>query len=264
MNELIKINNWTLTKIDETTEPMIADLELATRLGYAKPANIRQLIKRMVDAKQLGERCCTVQQRPESGGKEFDVYYLTETQSLKVIARSKTDVADKILDEVIAVYMAYRRGLLSPVVAPSLTLSEQRTAIMAALQRQSSAGSLEAAALWLKYEGGHKPAEQPPQAKQEELPLIPHKAPGRVFRDANLMRYINGVSEYNESFMVAMTSLYQAYLSAHAADTLRYQGDKPVGELYFEDWVLCTFPCRLINGDVQIVGRALKRVPAGK
>jgi hypothetical protein len=262
MNELIKINNWTLTKTDESTEPMIADLELATRLGYANPVNVRKLIKRMIDANQLGSS--TVSTVETVRGQVATTYFLTETQSLKVIARSKTDVADKILDEVIAVYMAYRRGLLSPVAAPSLTLSEQRTAIMAALQRQSSAGSLEAAALWLKYEGGQKPAEQLTQAKQEELPLIPHKAPGRVFRDANLMRYINGVSEYNESFMVAMTSLYQAYLSAHAADTLRYQGDKPVGELYFEDWVLCTFPCRLINGDVQIVGRALKRVPAGK
>jgi hypothetical protein len=113
-NEIIKINDWTLTKIDESAEPMIADLDLATRLGYKRPTDIRKIIKRMVEAGQLGERCATVAYHQEVGGQEVTAYYLTESQSLKVIARSKTDAADKILDEVIAVYLAYRRGQLTP------------------------------------------------------------------------------------------------------------------------------------------------------
>lgn len=111
-NEIIKINDWTLTKIDETTEPMIADLELATRLGYKQPVTIKKIIKRMADAGQLGV-LATVG-NGETGARAGFSYYLTESQSLKVIARSKTDVADKILDEVIAVYLAYRRGQLTP------------------------------------------------------------------------------------------------------------------------------------------------------
>jgi len=40
-------------------------------------------------------------------------YWLTERQALKVIAKSETEVADQILDEVIAVFVAYRRGQLA-------------------------------------------------------------------------------------------------------------------------------------------------------
>jgi len=35
--ETIKINEWTLTKINDSSEPMIPDLELATRLVLIWP-----------------------------------------------------------------------------------------------------------------------------------------------------------------------------------------------------------------------------------
>jgi hypothetical protein len=44
-------------------------------------------------------------------------YWLTEAQALKVVSKSETDKADALLDEVIAVYMAVRRGMV-PRAAP--------------------------------------------------------------------------------------------------------------------------------------------------
>lgn len=106
----IQINEWTLTKQEDKSEPLIQDLELATKLGYASPVTIKKLIKRMVDAGQLG--VVSTVGNGEVGGRAGLNYFLDERQSLKIIARSKTDVADKILDEVIEVYLAYRRGQL--------------------------------------------------------------------------------------------------------------------------------------------------------
>jgi hypothetical protein len=45
--------------------------------------------------------------------KHATTYWLTEVQALKVIAKSETATADAILDEVIAVFVAWRRGELA-------------------------------------------------------------------------------------------------------------------------------------------------------
>jgi len=117
--DIIKVNGWTLTQEGEG-EPLIQDLELATRLGYERPETIRKLIARMTEAGQLGGTHSTVEQLPGRGRRPTKVYHLTEAQSLKVIARSKTSAADKILDEVIAVYIQWRRGqLAAPAPVPS-------------------------------------------------------------------------------------------------------------------------------------------------
>jgi len=117
--DIVKVNGWTLTQEGEG-EPLIQDLELATRLGYARPGNIRGLIRRMEEAGQLTGVYFTAKQTSTKGGRPSEEYHLTEAQSLKVIARSKTDAADKILDEVIGVYIQWRRGqLASPAPAPS-------------------------------------------------------------------------------------------------------------------------------------------------
>lgn len=51
-------------------------------------------------------------------------YWLTEAQALKVIAKSDTAIADTILDEVIGVFIAVRRGMLAaPQQVPVLSTS---------------------------------------------------------------------------------------------------------------------------------------------
>lgn len=150
MSEIIKINDWTLVKNEDKPEPLIQDLELAGKLGYASPVTIKKLIKRMIDAEQLGP--VSTVGNGEVGGRAGLNYFLDERQALKIIARSKTDIADKILDEVIAVYLAYRKGLLpAPATNPAdvrsmalLKLSEavqekQEWAIRLALELQPSA-----------------------------------------------------------------------------------------------------------------------------
>ena len=123
MNEIIKIHDWTLTKTEGADEPLVPDMEIAAKLGYKRPGNIRKLITRMVNAGQL-DRCSTVEHRPENGGRAVEAYLLTEQQALKVIARSETQVADKILDEVIAVYMAWRKGQLPAAPAPAVSVQD--------------------------------------------------------------------------------------------------------------------------------------------
>lgn len=101
----------------EDKEPRIRDLELAKRLGYAKPYDIRRLIIRMhEDGKLPGiSQFVTVANRadglPSKPSKEF---WLDERACLKVIAKSDTANADAILDQIIDVFMAYRRGKLLP------------------------------------------------------------------------------------------------------------------------------------------------------
>ena len=101
----------------EDKEPRIRDLELAKRLGYANPYNIRKLIRQLADAGKLPSVCQFSHSenrsdgRPSKPGHEF---WLDERSAIKVIAKSETDAADQILDEVIDVFMAYRHGKLMP------------------------------------------------------------------------------------------------------------------------------------------------------
>ena len=166
----IRVNDWTLTKINEEAEPLVIDTEVAAKLGYKRPGDIRKLIKRMNEAGQLG-RCATVAYRPEEGGKTAEAYYLTEAQTLKVIARSKTEIADKILDEVIAVYLAYRKGLL-PTPPPSSSLDQQLaqlTSLVGALV------SMQAAEMHRRHESEQEPRPRFQEAEVYDFPEQPRR-----------------------------------------------------------------------------------------
>lgn len=123
----------------EEEEPRVRDLELAERLGYDRPRDVRKLIARMIeegkfaschvrdtvsrtwhDGSVLVRRSAEAVAMPRGGEREQEVaeYWLTEAQALKVIAKSETKRADQILDEVIRVFILARRGLL-PVDSPS-------------------------------------------------------------------------------------------------------------------------------------------------
>lgn len=102
---------WPLWKSDDS-EPYIRDLDWAERLGFERPRTIRDLIKRMTEAGQLGNVVCrTVRQTPGSvGGRPATEFLLTEGQALKVAAKSETKNADSMLDTLIAVFMKARSG----------------------------------------------------------------------------------------------------------------------------------------------------------
>lgn len=119
-NEIVvRVNGWDLVKGDGKEEPRIRDLDLAVRLKYSEPRLIRKLIKRLIDDGFLSgiDVRSTVERTsmPRGGVRETTVqeYYLTEAESLLVISKSETSVATAIMQEVIDVYVALRRGLIS-------------------------------------------------------------------------------------------------------------------------------------------------------
>lgn len=100
-------------------EPRIRDIDAATRLGYSRPRDVRKVIKRIWPENKAPYVRATMarSQTPTGGTREVSVkeYWLTEAELLKLIARSETPVAEAILDEMIAVYMAVRRHLVAAV-----------------------------------------------------------------------------------------------------------------------------------------------------
>lgn len=126
---------WTLY-VGQDTIPRIRDLDWAERLGYERPRNIRNLIKRLVADGRLGEVFCfTVKQNTSSDGldrgRPAAEFYLTEGQALKLAAKSETEFADTLLDAMIAVFMMVRHGHLqvAGATATALPSPDERTLI---------------------------------------------------------------------------------------------------------------------------------------
>jgi len=114
-HRLVRVSDWTLTLWQEygDEEPRMLDTDVAKRLGFERPRDIRKLIERVWSEGQRPAIRATVA-RKGPGRRPEGEYWLTEAQILKVCARSETPVAEAILDEMIAVYMLARRGLLTP------------------------------------------------------------------------------------------------------------------------------------------------------
>lgn len=114
MSAVLHVNGWTVSEVNG--EPTVRDTALAEKLGYSETRAIRKLIKRMIDSGSFGcgTPCPTYEKI--ANGNQVEVFYLTEKQALKVIAKSETKIADAIMDEVIDVFLAYRKGQLQPVL----------------------------------------------------------------------------------------------------------------------------------------------------
>ena len=129
-HRLARVDNWTfrLDATDPAAEPLIRDLNAAERLGFARPRDIRKLIERIWPETERPIGRATVARSFSGRGNKalhettVTEFWLTEAQLLKVVTRSETKVADAIVDEMIAVYMAVRRGLI-PATAPDSRLS---------------------------------------------------------------------------------------------------------------------------------------------
>jgi hypothetical protein len=93
-----EVQGWPLSVVRGSAQPLIEDEELGRRLGYERARAVRDLIERLFNDSDLRR---TVRQ---SGGRPATVYLLTRTQAIKVAMRSETEAADRIQDEIIAVY----------------------------------------------------------------------------------------------------------------------------------------------------------------
>ncbi|WP_299444617.1 hypothetical protein [uncultured Rhodospira sp.] len=110
------MTDLTITAVEG--EPRILDTDLAVKLGYMNPRNIRTLIKRhMGRVAELG-RCCTVKHRPERGGHEEERFYLNRRQALFIITQAGTETALEITTEVVRKFDAYENGQIEAKAPP--------------------------------------------------------------------------------------------------------------------------------------------------
>jgi len=115
-------NTLTITPVNG--EPRIRDIDLAKRLGFDRPRDIRKLIERHLEKINEFSRCATVERRPENGGTPFVEYYLDRQQSLFICMKSETDNAFEVQVDIIRVYDAHLSGKLQP--APTIELSRMQ------------------------------------------------------------------------------------------------------------------------------------------
>jgi hypothetical protein len=116
-------------------ELRIRDIDLAQRLGFSKPAKIRELIARHIGALTALGELPTVGTTHASNGRTFESYYLNRKQAIFVIAKSETPEATDVTIEIIERFDAYERGFRGPIPGqPSLT-SEDRSAVGGIMKR---------------------------------------------------------------------------------------------------------------------------------
>jgi hypothetical protein len=105
-------------------ELRIRDVDLAARLGFARPTNIRQLIERHRESLSKISVLHTVVQTPSGqGGRPTIAYYLNRKQALFIIAKSDMPKAVEITIYVIELFDAYDRDFRSvrpdhPILTP--------------------------------------------------------------------------------------------------------------------------------------------------
>ncbi len=129
-HRIVRKGPWTFTAMGaQGTEPLIRDVDAAERLGFGRPRDVRKLIERIWPENKRPHVRATVARTsmPRGGERETRVqeYWLTEAELLKLCARSSTPIAEGILDEMIAVYIAVRRGLV-PMTAPAMNVAQVR------------------------------------------------------------------------------------------------------------------------------------------
>lgn len=96
--------------------PRALDLDIAKRLGFDRPRDIRKLIERNITELERFGVCATVAQTSgPKGGRPGKEYWLNEEQALSVSAASDAQNAAEVRHMLIKVFVAWRRGELRPV-----------------------------------------------------------------------------------------------------------------------------------------------------
>lgn len=96
--------------------PRVRDLDLAERLGFARPRDARKLIERNRAEFDAMGICATVAQNHGGGrGRPGTEYWLNEEQSLLLAVLSDAPNAPAVRSMLIKVFVAWRRGRLDSV-----------------------------------------------------------------------------------------------------------------------------------------------------
>jgi hypothetical protein len=112
--EKIEVEGWCLALVDGGQEPRILDVVLAERLGYERPADIRELIGRLIADGILNESevIRTVRKTSPKGGRPGKEYWLTEEQAILVTTQSETATARTMLKTIVHVFRLASHGQL--------------------------------------------------------------------------------------------------------------------------------------------------------
>lgn len=159
----------TITPIQMDGELRILDVNLAERLGFAQPRDIRKLIKRYgAELDRMGQRA-TVARRPEKGGTATIETYLNKKQAIFITAKSETPEATDITIEIIHKFDAYEQGAHLPIICDED--DEVQTADGLKLRKVNTAarifGDRAAAQLWAKVGLEMVPAMRPVLAQMD-------------------------------------------------------------------------------------------------
>lgn len=103
-----------LTMIDD--EPRCRDIDLAERLGFERPRDIRKIIERNlaeIETSGPARHHGALLHRPQGGTVEVAEYWLTEEQALLVSVLSRAQNAPAVRAMLIKVFVAWRRGNLA-------------------------------------------------------------------------------------------------------------------------------------------------------
>lgn len=174
----LTVETWPLSFWSDDEEPRVLDLDLADRLGYSRPRDIRKLVERMIKRRQLTDVRATVARSsmPNGGAREDNAYHLTETQALKVAAKSETEPADKLLDEIIRVFMLAKEGKLPGQSKPQSAaeiFEAYKPAVLAAMAKRAAEGHTKAAAIYAQL--GGVPLHKKPTSSGSSVPKKPTK-----------------------------------------------------------------------------------------
>ena len=92
-------------------EPRIRDIDLGERLGFSRPEDIRKIIRRHENILRKINVLATVAQTPDPvlGGRPTRIYYLCESQTVFIIGKSETKVADVLFADISIAFVEYRR-----------------------------------------------------------------------------------------------------------------------------------------------------------
>jgi phage antirepressor YoqD-like protein len=97
-------------------EPRVHDLHLAERLGFERPLNIRNIIKRN-EAKLLSFGILSTAERIHEGaGRPTNEYYLNQKQAIFICMKSETEKAFDVQVEIVHVFDAYLNGESKPTI----------------------------------------------------------------------------------------------------------------------------------------------------
>lgn len=100
-----------LNPIRMEAELRIRDLDLAARLGFGNPIDIRKLVRRYGDdLGRMGVLATVAKTSSEQGGRPATEFYLNRKQAIFITTKSETPEATDITIEIIERFEAYEQG----------------------------------------------------------------------------------------------------------------------------------------------------------